>query len=327
MISEPLGKVPIVLFIHARPEETQLVMQAIARYRPAKFYVVADGPRPLIAEDEKNCRRSREISMETGWGGDSHHLFRDKNLGMKESVSQGLDWFFSEVDFGIILEDDVLPSDDFFKFVEETRELFELDPRIGMITGNLQARSNRERAESYFFSGYFSIWGWATWSKAWKERKKDILEESSKLVKTAIARNFSSSKLRAYFLWAFWSVKNKNLSTWDYEWVISLILQQKLCVTPARNLTQNIGFGDSATNTKRIPDGLLNTHEILSFPLVHNYRIANDQSYERALAKILPERRSIHVSVRRTRKFIKQKIDILYLRLWRTHESQGHIRR
>jgi len=76
-----------------------------------------------ISRDSKEKRKTdavrKYILDNINWECDVKTLFRNKNLGCKYAVSGAIDWFFENVEQGIILEDDCLPDPSFFRFCQE----------------------------------------------------------------------------------------------------------------------------------------------------------------------------------------------------------------
>lgn len=100
--------------------------------------------------------------------------------------------------------------------------------------------------ESYFFSKYNHIWGWATWKRAWKHLEIDNLnfENDFGLL------NFYSQIEREYWYKIFSEYFSGKIDTWDYPWMFSMWKNKGLCIYPTKNMVKNIGFRDDATHTK-----------------------------------------------------------------------------
>jgi len=160
-------KVPVLFLIFNRSDTTQLVFNEIRKAQPAQLFIAADGPRKDRPEDIENCRKVREIIRQVDWDCSVSTLFRDENLGCKRGVSSAIDWFFSHVDEGIILEDDCVPDPSFFPFCQELLERYRDDERIMVISGDNLQFGRRKSQYSYYFSRCFHLWGWATWKRAW----------------------------------------------------------------------------------------------------------------------------------------------------------------
>ena len=106
--------VPVALIIFNRPDLTKIVFDAIAKIKPNKLLVIADGPRSI--EEHQKTEAARAVLSQITWDCELITNFSQINLGCRKRVSSGLDWVFSLVDKAIILEDDCLPNASFFYF-------------------------------------------------------------------------------------------------------------------------------------------------------------------------------------------------------------------
>jgi len=150
---------PVLFLIFNRPDTTQKVFDAIREAKPAKLFVAADGARANKPDDELKCSASRKIIEMIDWECDLQLLYRDENYGCRIAISSAIDWFFENVDEGIILEDDCLPSKSFFWFCQELLEKFRDDERVMQINGNYYLDGLIEFKESYYFSALNACWG------------------------------------------------------------------------------------------------------------------------------------------------------------------------
>ena len=110
---------PILFLIFNRPETTKKVFSAIKKARPTRLYIAADGPRSDYSNEAENCEIARSIATNVDWDCEVKKLFRDQNIGCRLAVSQAIDWFFEQEPEGIILEDDCVPEDNFFRFCQD----------------------------------------------------------------------------------------------------------------------------------------------------------------------------------------------------------------
>ena len=110
---------PILFLVFNRPDTTKRVFEKIREALPPKLYVAADGPRDEREGEADKCEQVRHIATNVDWDCEVKTLFRDKNFGCKHAVSGAIDWFFDNEEMGVILEDDVLPNNFFFRFCEE----------------------------------------------------------------------------------------------------------------------------------------------------------------------------------------------------------------
>jgi hypothetical protein len=260
---------PVAFIIFNRAGHTERVFREIAKARPPKLLVVADGPRASRLGEAEKCAATRAIIQRVDWDCEVLTNFADVNLGCKQRVSSGIDWIFEQVEEAIILEDDCLPDPTFFRFCEEMLERYRHDSRVGMISGDNFQFDNTPVDTSYYFSRYSHIWGWATWRRAWSHYDKDAdtwreIRDGSYLKGLTLATDDYR-----HWLKAFQSVYDGNIDTWDYQWTLSLWGQGMLTVLPSVNLISNLGFDSDATHTRgdSIYANLRTTS--MEFPLRH----------------------------------------------------------
>lgn len=260
---------PLLFIIFNRPEPTRIVFEEIRKAKPKKLFVAADGPRLDRPEDVEKCRLTREIIKNIDWPCEVKTLFQEQNLGCKVGATTGITWFFDNVEEGIILEDDCLPDQSFFRFCEEMLEKYRNEPKVVMISG-YNIAGVYDSKFSYIFSKYGGLWGWATWKRSWKQY--DITmnlwrsKKNQKIIKKAIGdRNEWNYKQRLYE-----QTFNGQKDTWDYQWETYRLLHGQLSVLPTKNLIENLGFGADATHTIAIESPLLIKRNELYFPLTYN---------------------------------------------------------
>ena len=260
----------VAFLIFNRPDKAAPVFRAIAKARPPKLLIIADGPRPDSPGDAEKCRLTRAVVEEVDWDCDVSTNYSETNLGMNGRTVSGLNWVFESVDEAIILEDDCLPDPSFFRFCDELLDKYRHDERVMMISGDNYMRGRRVTPYSYFFSHYTGTWGWATWRRAWQYL--DInMDFWPTLREGALLEQMLGSKTYA----AFWRhaldrVASGQISSWDLNWLFTCWAHHGLSVVPSANLISNIGFGPKATNLVKVNPRTANlpTTEMI-FPLQH----------------------------------------------------------
>lgn len=239
---------PVLLTIFNRPDTTQRVFAQIREGRPRKLYVAADGPRPDREQEKTLCEQTRAV-IQVDWDCEVHYLYRTENLGCKLGMSGAIKWFFEHEPEGIILEDDCLPGEGFFRFCDTLLEKFRHDTRIAHIAGTNLSRGKTFGSASYYFSKYTFIWGWASWRRVWEnyDEKLALLDDFlgqdlfRYVYEQKSASNFLTHNLNL--------VKTDAISTWDYQYSFLNFWNNRLCICPNVNLISNIGFDMRGTHT------------------------------------------------------------------------------
>lgn len=282
---------PVVLIIFNRPDTTQHVFAAIAKARPPKLLVIADGPRKERSGEDKKCQAAREIINQVDWPCEVLTEYSDVNLGCKQRVSSGLDWAFSQVSDAIILEDDCLPDPSFFRFCEEMLVRYRHDQRIGLISGNNFNGGMRRNDESYYFSKQVLIWGWATWADRWNDSYDIEMKQWAPLRDNGWLVDMLQNRDEVK-LWSkiFDAVAANKVDTWDTQWVFANWRCSRLSIIPNINLVANIGFGPEATHTKT-ENALANVPTYnLEFPLSHPPSMIRNVAFDRKNFKLIYHR-------------------------------------
>lgn len=239
---------PVLLIVYRRPDTTRRVFETIRSVRPKALYVAADGPRPDLPGEAEDCAQVRQLATSVDWDCDLHTLFRDQNLGCGLGASSGITWFFDNVQEGIVLEDDCVPGPSFYRFAQELLVRYRDASRVMHIGGNSFQFGRRRGAASYYFSKYAHIWGWASWSRAWRDFDFTLAPEA----------------LRH--------------DVWDAQWQRSMERAGGIAIVPNANLVSNIGFGPAGTNTLQASRLSAVPAVALEFPLRHPQRVQVDRT-------------------------------------------------
>ncbi len=261
---------PVAFFIFKRPDVTEKVFREIARARPVKLFVVADGPRKNKPGEAEACAATRAIIDRVDWDCEVLTNYSDVNMGGPLRFPSGLDWVFENTEEAIILEDDCLPHPTFFRFCEEILERYRHDTRITMASGNNFLFGQLAVPFSYYFSHYALTWGWATWRRAWRNFDPDMKTWPEIRDGGWLEGLVEDKGIVKYWTPIFNAAQTKKKFHWDYGWIFSTLSQNALTVVPNVNLVVNIGFGSLASHTTDVNSPLahMKTRE-MTFPLVH----------------------------------------------------------
>jgi hypothetical protein len=279
---------PVLFLVFNRPSTTQIVFESIRKAKPSKLYIAADGPRKDKPEELEKCERVRKIVSNVDWQCEVKTLFRDENYGCGRGVSHAITWFFENEPEGIILEDDCVPDQTFFRYCSELLEFYRHDSRIMEVTGNnIYPEDFLQNEHSYSFSNHNGIWGWASWRRAWnlydfEMKKYPALKKSGML-----NQEFNSIFEQHYLDWVFERTFLFPEITWDYQWEFVKRINSGLTIIPQRNMVINIGFGADATSTTNVncPSAALKA-EPMHFPLKHPPFVIVDSQADTAAFKL-----------------------------------------
>lgn len=281
-LANPQPCAPILLLGFNRPKLLRGLVAILAKVQPPKLYLAVDGPRPEREGEAEACAACAAVLDHLDWSCEVRKLVRTENLGCRLGVTDAIDWFFSQEEEGIILEDDCWPDPSFLRFATELLERYRDDPRVGIISGNNHYGFISDPKASYRFTNSVLIWGWATWRRAWKLNKPDL--ESFRTTGPDIIRRANQTRRMRIMASRFLKDVLKNRSTWDVSWMLSLQSHGLMSIMPRCNLVSNEGCGKAGgTHT----DGFAYDHYLfvrtapMPFPLVHPVSVERDEMADR----------------------------------------------
>lgn len=260
----------VLLITYKRLDTTKKVFEAIRHAKPPRLYIASNIGKDEVGIQEVNKVRDF-LEKNIDWDCEVFKLYREKHLSAKDSISGAIEWFFQNEEMGIILEDDCLPSQSFFWFCEELLTRYADDMRVWHIGGC--STLNKDillNEDSYYFSKYNHIWGWAGWASRWKmyDSNVSLFKEFSK---NRYIENVTKNKLlQKFWINNFESVYAKRVDTWDYQWYFTTWSNGGVSIIPTVNLITNLGFGADATHTSDSNSKLSNMEKIeIDLDLIH----------------------------------------------------------
>lgn len=276
---------PVAFIVFNRVDCARRTLEAIRRARPPKLFVIADGARDSHPADAAKCAAVRKL-IDDGidWPCEVERDYAARNLGCAARLATGLTWAFSRSERLVILEDDCLPDPSFFFFCDDLLDRYADDTRVGQISGCPMFFSEIASPNSYVFSRYGSIWGWASWRRAWNYYDLKLESWPRFLAARGLEAAVHSRAEYAKRHRLYHEMHSRQVfDSWDYQWGYAKFSQGLLSVVPCRNLIENTGFG--ADGTHYGPDDKFALHRFaMTFPLRHPEFVIPDLAFDRAYA-------------------------------------------
>lgn len=279
-------KSPVLFIIFKRVDTTRRVFERIREAKPPRLYVAADGPRKDRFDEIEKCIATRKVVENIDWPCEVFRLFREENLGCGKGVSSAITWFFEHEEQGIIIEDDVLPHIDFFRYCDEMLDRYRDNQNIQLIAGRNYFLKDYPSKYSYYLSSYAHIWGWASWRRVWKTYCFDVNSYDEKTLKSNCYKRLPKKSAK-YFCNIYEKMKRMEIDTWDYQLVINEFFYNRYAISPFVNMIENLGMGSiDAVHTKYdIPE--ISSYMAKSpYPLRHPEKLTTDEKADLIAMKI-----------------------------------------
>jgi len=259
---------PIILFVYNRPQHTMRTLESLHRNNLAdrsELYIYADGPNSDASKDNLvSINRVREVIRGKKWCHTVHIIENTENRGLAASIIEGTNQIVNRYGKAIILEDDLITSPFFLKYMNQALTIYAKNENVMQICGYMLPIQHKGLRETLFLR-LTSSWGWATWARAWKYFESDagILEKS---FSEQDKQTFNLDG--AYDYYSFFKLHRENkINSWAIRWYASVFLRNGLCLHPSRSLVYNCGHDDSGIHSKKtdIFETQLMMHEITDF--------------------------------------------------------------
>lgn len=238
---------PILIIIFNRLEFSKQILDRVRTIKASNLYVACDGWRNHVPGEREKVLASREYFKNAiEWECDVKYLYLDENKGSGEAVFNAISWFFQNEKYGIILEEDCIPSIPFFPYCEELLQRYENDLRVWMISGlnHFVGKRNLIDEDSYFFSKYAAIWGWATWANRWNTSNFDMralnIFIENKYIFDDVPNQENSYSIKKYRDF-YKKMEIQKPKTWDAQWGFTMWSNRGVRIVPSENLISNVG--------------------------------------------------------------------------------------
>ena len=293
-----------------RPDLLRQCLDNLSAIKPSILYISIDGPRNSV--EENLVSECKSIALDPGWDCEVVPLFYDNNVGLVECFVNAMNRLFSEHEFGIFLEDDILLSPTFGDFANEIFLRFRDDHRVGHINAsNFIPKYEKSNNYSYYFSQYSHVWGFGTWKRMWD--KYDLtMKEWKNSNQKRLLKDFCFSWRERIGTKKMFDLHCENSDPWacDYQWQFCLLQNKAFCITPAKNMSLNIGF-DRHDSTHTFGDNpFASPLRDIEFPIIHRKDIVRSTDYDRKLSqKMCPSHFKFYLDrfEGKFRKFLKNK--------------------
>ncbi len=239
---------PILLIIFNRPDKVRRLIESLSIVRPKRIYISADGPRPGVKEDIEKCQASREAAQRIDWPCEVYTNFKDENLGVDKGMEEAMTWFYSNVEEGIVCEDDCVPNPDFFRFCTTLLDRYRHNEKVMLISGTNFQDGVKHGNGSYYFSHY-PTWGYAMWKRTWNKFDTNLDGLEFFIKNKKIDTILRDQRQKKYWVGFFKKIRDKKYNFTDTRLLFSIWNNNGLIVIPNSNLVKNIGFDNEATHS------------------------------------------------------------------------------
>jgi hypothetical protein len=267
---------PVIVFAHRRADHLRRCVDSLranpdAEHTDLTFF--CDAARHI--EDRPGVAAVRAYVESVDGFRSVRCLQHSSNLGLARSVIEGVTQSLTEHDRLIVLEDDLVVSPHFLRYMNDALHLYAHEPRVASVHGYVYPVS-QPLPETFFLRGA-DCWGWGTWRSAWSAFEPDGRKLLAELKRRRVTRDFDFGHRFPYTGMLEDQIAGRN-SSWAILWHASCYLMDRLTLYPGRSLVQNIGNDGCGTHAEHSEhfsraafDGPINVRSIALEPDARAY--------------------------------------------------------
>jgi hypothetical protein len=243
-----MSNVAILIFAYNRPQHLKSLFESLLRNHDrdsVQTYLFIDGPKNEndFLSNKAVIATAEEFKPLLNF----EIRFRSSNLGLHQSIRTGVNEIFKKFEKVIVLEDDLVLSPFFLRFMLQGLNRFEDNNSISSISGFSYPLAGKD-SSGYLLPGA-DCWGWGTWKNRWDEITWDSKELLGKLKGSELLAKLDLNG--AYDFSEMLIDSSLGLvDSWAIYWHASMFLKNRSTYYPSKSLVANTGMDGSGTHFK-----------------------------------------------------------------------------
>ena len=239
---------PIIVFAYDRPEHLRRTLENLAKNDKAQesvLFIYCDGAKPNASEEQQlRIAKSREVAHAAIGFKEVHVVEREHNVGLKDNIVGAVTEIVNQFGRVITLEDDVVSSVGFLRYMNDALELYTEAERVMHVSAYMYPHKCR-LPKTFFYPVPYPGGGWATWKRAWdcyNDNSRELYDywKDNWGMFDAFGGDYLSKQLKMNV--------DGTMNTWFIKWYAVVMQKGGLTLYPGSSLTNNIGFDEMATN-------------------------------------------------------------------------------
>lgn len=238
---------PVLVLAYNKPELLSASLSKLRKIHSGNVYIHLDGPQANKRSIDlfNDCKKVIEEFMSQ-----NSNIFlklQKANLGGQFGVLSGIDWFFSQEEFGVILEEDIDFADGIFLFVKKYKPLVQSKQIFSICFFNPGINVKFDLVLNHWLP-----WGWATSSNNWKSISAEIRNPKARVNLKFGRKPSSRLAVRLFLNSILRKVEKGEVKTWDAQVHASHLNNGFKTVFPSKSYSKHLGFVPEATHADQV---------------------------------------------------------------------------
>lgn len=242
---------PVVLFVYNRLDHTMNVISSLAQNLLAKetdLYVFSDAAKTEKGLPQVSAVRDyiRKKDWRSGFGNVTI-VEAEHNKGLAKSIIGGVTEILKKYGKVIVVEDDLVLSPYFLKYMNDALEYYKDASDIWSISGySFPMKSLRNYPHDVFYSYRGTSWGWATWLDRWEKTDWEVKNYSEFVKNKAWKKRFERGGDDLPGMLA--AQMEGKINSWAIRWVFTQSNLDMYTIYPKKSYVLNDGCDGSGTH-------------------------------------------------------------------------------
>ena len=253
---------PIVVFAYNRPDHLRQTLEALAKNDLASesvLYIYCDGAKAnattaqieKVNEVQTAAKQYAEEAKERGPFKEVHIICAEQNKGLANSIIGGVTEVVNKYSRVIVLEDDLLTSPYFLKYMNEALDFYESRPGVMSISANRPPVTKMAIPTDYPYDVFVSLrsysTGWATWHDRWNrvDWSMDYLNDFLSHPEQVEAFNRGGDDMTEMLCMQ----QDGKIDSWAIRFGFAHFKEHCVAILPCVSYVDNIGFDGTGTHS------------------------------------------------------------------------------
>ena len=253
---------PVIVFNYNRPDHSLRTWEALSQNQYAtetELFLYCDGPKVGASEEMKQRiaslhEQAKQYAIDASERGKFkavHVVCAEQNKGLANSIIDGVSEVVNRYGSVIVLEDDLLTSPFFLKYMNEALVYYQSYPSVFCVSANRPPTSKMSIPDDYEYDVFVSLMafstGWATWAERWKQIDWSIeyFDELNKHPYQIEAFNRGGDVMMPYL-----TLQHQHkIDSWAIRFNYSMFANHGVAILPCIPYVDNIGFDGSGVHS------------------------------------------------------------------------------
>ena len=245
---------PIALFVYNRPNHTEKTLEALSKNMYADesdLFIFCDGPKDGCSQQQRdNILAVLSVVKSRDWCKTTTVIQSDKNKGLANSIISGVTELLDKYGKVIVLEDDLVSSQWFLKYMNEALEFYESRKSVFSIGACRPPMNKMIIPSDYEYDVFVGLrsysWGWATWKDRWDQVdwSMNYMESFLNHPEQTKAFNRAGEDMTKLLKMQY----DGKIDSWAMRFGFAHFYQHAVAILPCIPYVDNIGFDGSGTH-------------------------------------------------------------------------------